>query len=287
MSMESAVQALNASNIDSKAPTSPAQGAPATPVPKEGPKTLQEAIKPKEQAKPQIGADRFAALAKKERALQKQMSELKAKEARISEFEKLKGTNPLEALKSLGYTYDQLTQFLLNGQQPTPDIQVKQVRDEIEALKQQQIKEKQESEARAKAAAEREYTETINDFNQEIKGFIKTNQSEYELTNMYQGEEIIYATIEQYFTSTGKIMSIKEAADLVEGYFEDQVKAAQKTKKFQGQTKPKDVGQVKAESGVKQASPTLSNEMTSSAPSLLPAKTENARIQRALAALSK
>lgn len=291
MSVESAMKVLTeAPIIDSKAPSSPVQGVTSTPPPKEGPKTLQEAITPVKTDKPQIGADRFAALAKKERSLQKQAADIKAREAKVKEWDSLRSqvaANPVKAMEALGITYDQLTQFLLNGQQPTADLQMKQVRDEVEALKKQQVEEKRRVQEQAKRQAEQEYQQTIQDFSSEIKDFVVTNKDNYELTNMYQGDAIVYATIEQHFANTKKIMSIKEAADLVEGYFEEQVRAAQQTKKFQGDTKPKDEGRVKAESGVKQPSPTLGNDYTSSAPSLLPAKTENDRIRRAMAALNK
>lgn len=259
-----------------------------------GPKSLEEAIKPaspvKEAPKPP-GGDRFAALAKKERALQKQMSEIKAAQAKMSDWEKARTeatTNPIKALEMLGLSYEQITQFMLNGNKVTPELEIQAVKKQIADMKvEQENKVKAELEA-SQNKAKAEYQRTLSEFNQEVGDFVKQHSGDYELTAMYQGEAIISATIEQHYTNTKKILSIKDAADLVEKYFEDQVAAAQKTKKFQAKQTPKEEkGQPKRESVSKQSTPTISNELTSSAPSLLPAKTEQDRINRAMAALEK
>lgn len=293
MSMESAIAALGStpSNIDSKALTiesvPPIEGK-MPPTPSE---SLQQAVKPKIEAPKAPGSDRFAALAKKERAIQKQLAEIKSKEASVKAFEQLKASatsNPLEALKALGISYEQLTQFLLNGSKPTPELEVSQVKADLDKLRQEQIVREEQTKLAAKQAAEREYQETLADFGNEVKGFLQSNKDSYELTNMYQGEEIVLSTIEQHFANTKRIMSIKEASDLVEAYFEEQVSNAQKTKKFQAKQEPKvGEGQSKREPVAKSSTPTLSNGLTSSAPSMLPAKTEQARMQRAIAALDK
>jgi hypothetical protein len=296
MSLQSAMAALGStqpieSSITSKegsiSPSEQVVAPQVSPTPSE---RLKEAVAPVKQAPKPPGSDRFAALAKKERAIQKQLADIKAREASVKAFESLKASatsNPLEALKALGLSYEQITQYLLNGNKPTPEAEVSQVRQDLEKLKQEQVQREEQAKVAAKQAAEREYQQTLEDFSSEVKGFVQSNKDSYELTNMYQGEEIVLSTIEQHFANTKRIMSIKEAADLVEAYFEEQVKAAQQTKKFQAKQEPKvSEGQPKRES-VSKSTPTLSNGLTSSAPSLLPAKTEQARMQRAMAALDK
>jgi hypothetical protein len=187
----------------------------------------------------------------------------------------------------LGLSYEQITQFMLNGQKPTPELEMQSIKQEIEKLRTETAEKERIAKQAQEQAAKAEYQRTLAEFSQEISDFVKTNADTYELTAMYQGEAIVQATIEQHFANTKKILSVKEAADLVEKYFEDQVAAAQKAKKFQAKQTPKEDGQSKREPGTKQSSPTLSNEMTSSAPSLLPAKTEQDRISRAMAALNR
>lgn len=285
---------LNALMSDINGVTAPTPKPPAQDVNGEASRALEQAISPKVEtpAPKPPGADRFAALAKKERAIQKQLAEVKAAQAKIQAYDRDRASakqNPIKALEAMGLSYEEITNFILNGQKPTPELELKAVRDEVEALKKQDLDRQARAKQLAKERAEREYQETLNEFKEEVGSFLDENKDSYELTTMYNGNEIIEATIEQHFKSTGKLMSIKEAAELVEAYFEEQVKAATKTKKFQktDQSSEKVKDQVKKEMGTKQASPTLSNNITSSAPSLLPAKTEADRLQRAMAALAK
>lgn len=290
MSIESAMAALEGPITAVKAPTSVPEGVPPTPTPQEGPKTLQEAVKPVKREEPKPGVDRFAALAKKERAIQKREAEIKAQLAKVEAYEqaqKQAAQNPLKYLESLGLSYEQITQFMLNGQKPTPELELQSVKQQIEQMKQEQVAKEEAAKKAQEAQAKAEYQRTLSEFSQEVSDFVKQNADTYELTAMYQGESIIQATIEQYYNQTKKIMSIKDASDLVEKYFEDQVTAAQKAKKFQAKQTPKEQSQPKREPVSKQSTPTISNELTSSAPSLLPAKTEQDRLNRALAALNQ
>jgi hypothetical protein len=301
MSMQSALAALatttteapNAPIIDSKGAPVVSQPSTVPPITPSASERLKEAVAPKvEGAKPASPkSDAFAALAKRERALQRQSADLKAKEAQYREWERLKASatsNPLEALKALGLSYEQITQFLLNGSKPTPELEVAQVKADLEKLRTEQAQREQNAKNEARRVAEREYQQTYVEFTEEIGSYLQDNRDAYELTNMYEGQNIVLATIEQHFANTKKIMSIKEAADLVEQYFEEQVANASKTKKFQAKQQPKvSEGQSRGEGVLKSSAPTLSNGLTTSAPSLLPAKTEQARMNRALAALDK
>lgn len=295
MSFDKAMAALASSGqpqtaeIPSLVNTAPPADLTGGKAPEAKPPTLQEAVKPaepkKEEATKAPGADRFAALAKKERAIQQQATALKEREAKLEAFENIQRTateNPLKALEILGISYTQITDFILNDQKPTADLQVTSVRQEMEAMRKERALEKEAT----KKAQEDEHSRTLKQFHAEVDNFIATNAEQYELTALYKGAEIVQATIEQHFALTQKVLSIKEAADLVEAYFEDQVRAASSAKKFQAKQAPETPGQPKKEMERTKA-PTLNNGMVSSAPSLLPAKTEADRINRALAALEK
>jgi hypothetical protein len=286
MSMESAVAALSTPVL--KAVEAPPLQTEQVPPTQGTPQTLQEAVKPVKREVP--GADRFAALAKKERALQQQAQALKAQQAKVAEYEEIRkqaATNPLKLLESLGLSYEQITQFMLNGQKPTAELEIQSVKQQLEQFKQEQVSREEAAKKAQEDQARAAYQQTLSDFSQEVTDFVKSNSETYELTSMYQGESIVQATIEQHFNQTKRIMSIKEASDLVEKYFEEQVAAAQKTKKFQAKQTPKEESQPKREQAAKQSTPTISNELTSSAPSLLPAKTEQDRLNRAMAALNQ
>lgn len=272
-------------------------------TPSEKPATLLEAINGKlgaseKKAEPEaakvLDSERFAALSRKEKAIVKQQQQLIQQKAqidqqaaRIAEFESLKG-DPIKALAALGITYDQLTNYILNGQKATPDMEVKAVRSEVEMLRAERAAEKKEAIEREEKARQAELEETGKEFVNDINTFVEENKSIYELVSMHAGQPIIKATIEQHFKNTGKVLGIDEAAKLVEEYLEEQIKKSLESSKFKAKQEPKDgQGQPSKEMGLKQTTSTLNNGMTSSAPTLLSAKTEADRIQRAMAALSK
>jgi hypothetical protein len=112
------------------------EGAPEAPAP--APEPAPE--KPR--------ADRFALLARKEQDLLrkqqavKQQQQILAQQAeQLRAFEQAKKQallNPLDALKQLGLTYEQITEFVLNDNKPTPNAEVMSVRQELEEFKRSQ-----------------------------------------------------------------------------------------------------------------------------------------------------
>jgi hypothetical protein len=241
-------------------------------------------------------APKFAALAKKAKAAQMAQAKLKAERIEIErarkeieDFNKYKTEakqNPLKALEAMGIKYDDLVNFVLNGEQPTVDQKLSRVESELERFRREQEERELSKEKAAQEAAERQYQETIDTFKGKITEFVTGNEK-FELINLHDAQGLIFDTIEEYFNSSGKIMTIEKASELVEGYLEEQIETTlQKTKKFQSKFAPKkDEPQPQAAKG---PSPTLNNTVatSSSAPSFLPPKTEQERIQRALAKLS-
>ncbi len=272
---------------------------------------------------PQKDASRFAALAKKEKGLVLKTNDLKMKEAKVAEkenaliqrevklteFENLKrdfATNPLKALEYLGISYKELTDYILQGEKPTPELVAKSVDSKLSAWeKRLEDKEKAAEEAQRKAAeaaklsAEQEHTQAWQEWTGQIVEFVKSNPDKYELINLNEAAHLVVATIQEHYEKSvaesrlngqkPKVLSHEAAADLVEKFLEDRVKANQAAKKFQTQPAAKGTPDPKQVEKPSKEAPqrTLTNTMTSSAPSLLPAKTERERIERAMAALSK
>ena len=311
---------------------------------------------------------KFAALAKKERLVVQKAQELKAAEAALKaedaklkewkslqdkeistereklqsnpemkefqEFKALKKMSALDAFKKLGFSYEQLTEQLLNEGKPTPEQliesktasfqeELKALRAEREAEKRdaQKAREAKELEAAKKAEDEAaaqakaledeeakitaEHAETISNFRKEIKNFLTSNSDEYELTNLNEANEVVFATIERHFDESqeadakergvpkeqgnGKVLSIKEASDAVEHFLETQVQKNLATKKLQAKVSPqvpKEDTPVKQNTDSVKSTKTITNDMTSSSVSS-PAQSEKERWKRAVAALNK
>lgn len=251
---------------------------------------------PKESA-----AQRFAFLAKKESALQKQRAEIKsakeAMDAQRAEIEKMRQeieavkskrgsyrTNPLSLLEENGLTYKELTDYILNNNTVSTESQIKAIQDRLDETEKRREQEKLEAQKRAEEQAKEREAQVIQEFRSEISSFIKAKAETFELTALYDGSDLVYDTVEEYFNKTGKVLSIPEAVELVEKYFESQVEKAAKTKKLSSKlaapSKPQD--------DTRQPAPTrtLSNtKYTSSTPSLVSPKVESDRMARAMAAL--
>lgn len=264
--------AVSAAPVSSETPPDPVQESPKV---------------PKESA-------RFAQLAKKEKQLQADRTELKHVEAELNEkyaqyerFENAKRQaklNPLAALEALGITYDQLTDFVINDNRPTPDAHVQALKDELDGFKRQQEDERKQ----AKEAAEKQQLADAERNEQmyfaRCDGFVKKNADTYELINANEAFELVHEVVRARFDATGQVLSEKEAADLVETYLEEAVMKNTATKKFQAKVS----ATLKAPPQSKQSSKTLNNSLSPTTASLASAtKSESDRMARALAALGQ
>lgn len=261
--------------------------------------------KPEEEKKPETkeqASQRFAMLAKKEKALLVNQQKLKTQEQELEKrlvpalkFEEAKAAcaeNPMLALEMLGITYDQLTQFQLNGKMPnSTEIKLKQLEQKLAGKEKADLEAKEREEQERRNNQETANEKKIADFKIQIDDYIKSNSEKYELTNINDASHLIFQKIEEHFhrtnkeTGTGILLSVEEAADAVEKFLEAQVEKNLSAKKLAAKVAPQPKEEPKQTPSAQQR--TISNDMTGSTPSMLPAKTERDRMNRAMAALSK
>lgn len=247
-----------------------------------------------EQERPR--ADRFAVLARKEaelhrqrQAIRQQQAELARQADEIRAFQEAKRgavTNPIEALRALGLSYDDVTKYVLNENQPTPDLEIKSLRQELEEFKQQARQEQEQTREQQKIAMQREQAAIIEQFRAEVADYVREHAETYELTNLYNGAHLVSGVIEEHFEQTKKLLSNAEAAKLVEEYFEDLARKAQATKKFAVTQQEAARPQVQQAAPAPKLGPTLSNDLgaIAAANSQRP-RTDADRIAAALARL--
>lgn len=241
-------------------------------------------------------SSRFAALSRKERSIVQRQQDLASKEAllaareaKVAEFETQWASDPTKAAESRGLTYTDWTTRVLNDGKVTPEQQVLSVKAELDKFRQEQADKEAARIVEEKNALQAQNDAVIQEFRNEVANHIKTNSETYELINLHNANDLVLATIEQYFSQHQKILGNTEACDLVEQYLEEQVIKSTETKKFKAKAIPQPVKEdpKPAEKTTPKQPTTLTNNMTSSAPSFLPAHTENERIKRALAALDR
>lgn len=271
---------------------------------------------PVKEAKPDF--KKFVDLAKKERKFlerKKQAdSEIKLKEQElvskkesirqeaILELKDLLKSNPNAALEKLESSYNKITEYNLSDGKQTPESVSKDLMTEIESLKKTLGDQRQEFDQREKQRTEQENQRIIKSFNENVINTAKANPEKWELVNIFEQTHVVPHIIEQYFiqtqekdadgnvTKAGKILSIDEACDILEKDIRKQAEKLLKTKFFAEASKPSSPQEVKKEepkaTSLNKPKPTITNDLTSSAPSLLPPKTEEDRMKRALAKLA-
>jgi hypothetical protein len=241
-------------------------------------------------------ADRFAMLARKEQdlyrkqqAVKQQQAAIAAQAEQIRAFEQAKKQallNPLDALKQLGLTYEQLTEYVLNDNKPTPNAEVQSVRQELEEFKRQAREEQERILEQQREMQTREQQQIIEQFRSEVNEYVEQHAENYELTNLYGGAHLVSEVIEEHFRQTQKLLTIPEAAKLVEEHYEDLARKSLATKKFAVTQQKAASPQETVAAPAPRMGPTLSNDLTASvAASPKSQRTDADRIAAALARL--
>lgn len=257
---------------------------PSEEKPKEAPKTEEDkkfaqkfaALTKRDKA----ARDKEKSLADREKQLEARIAELESKakpapEAAKEPIEQRLKKDPFNTLKELGLDFDILTKIALNEGKLTPEMQLKLRQEELdrkyetklEALE-RKLADKEAADTAAKEKSARDAAET--EFRGSIESHVKADPTNYEMLAI-EGEEgvaIVYEVIEKHYEATGKIMSIKEAADEVENSLLEVAKkytGLSKIKGLFGQSqstaaKPEQVG---AATPPKEGPKTLSNEHAS------------------------
>lgn len=160
----------------------------------------------------------FVALAKKEQAIRKARQELKAQQeafererANYVAKESLK-TDPLSALNELGLTYDKLTELQLSQQNPDPN---QQTLEQLEKLK-AQLEERLSSFDQKLADRDKQaYDAAVNQIRRDVELLVDSDPS-FETIKASGEIGAVVELIEKVFHKEGQILTVEEAAKLVE-----------------------------------------------------------------------
>jgi DNA-binding transcriptional MerR regulator len=278
------------------------------PVPEAAAPTAQEVLGTVPEAAPEAPApapepapekpraDRFALLARKEQdllrkqqAVRQQQAQLARQAEELRAFEQAKKQallNPLDALKQLGLTYEQITEFVLNDNKPTPNAEVMSVRQELEEFKRAQREEQEKLLEQTREMQTREQQAIIESFREEVGEYVSQHAETYELTNLYGGANLVSDVIEEHFKQSGKLLTIPEAAKLVEEHYEELARKAQQTKKFAVTQQKVASTQAQTAAPAPRMGPTLSNDLSANVAAGVP-KSPRSDADRIAAALAR
>ena len=258
----------------------------------------------------ELDSSRFTVLAKKEAELVKQREEYKKEheafekeketlrdiQNRIKSFQELKDSDSFAALKVLGLTDTEIMNLVATSQQDnsTPEEKArKAAQTEIDKFRQEQAKREAEQLAKRNEML-------VNNFKQDITKVVTSDKSKYEYINHYGAvaEDLILETVKENVEKTGELLTIKEAADMVEGYYEAEAEMLLQKEKLKAKLAalaPKEEPKAQPTTETKVApkpSPTLSSKTVATTASTTIARKETigekkARLAQKLANLGK
>lgn len=216
-------------------------------------------------------AARFAALSRKEKAIVERERLLKDQyETKVTAWEKAQQSaklNPVEFLKSVGLEFADVANFMMHGEQPTPELQYRHLEDKVAQMEQARIKEREDQENAARQAeiqAQKEFeTRTRNGYKETITSYLASNSDNLELSNQLESVDLIFDFTEQYYNETGEILPLDTAAQIVEDYWESEVERVMQLKKVQSKYGNRKEESEQQESLVRAERPsvTISNRM--------------------------
>jgi hypothetical protein len=193
-------------------------GMPAEPTPAQQTNTETPTAAPVEANNQQALSPHFAALARKERQFRRTQQEFEAAKAA---WTKQQGdyipksslqTDPLKALADAGISYDRLVELQLGQPAEDPTALLKQEIDELKAqlagtkTEWKTAEEQRDLQARAQA---------VNAIKQDVELLVSADPV-YETIKATNSEQEVVDLITTVFDKEGKMLSIEEAAKLVE-----------------------------------------------------------------------
>lgn len=186
---------------------------------------------------------KFAELAKQETKYQKQIRDLKSEIDALKEgtqdkvsknelLEELKAEyrkNPKRFLeKQLGGSYDELSDFILNEEDRTKEIEATEKLTATEkriAELEKKIQDKEQSEK------EKAYNEKIEGFKSNIREFAKSKGEEFGLISALGEEDTVFQVMQDFYEKEGRTLEIDEACSQVESYLTELVQKVSKLDK--------------------------------------------------------
>lgn len=192
--------------------------------------------------------DKLQALIAKETKLQKEREQLKLEREQLNQerekikpitekwqqFEDLKSKDKIEALKLVGFTEEDIVNYIANKPEPvepTPaEIAAKAAQDEVEKLR------KEMTEKETKAQKERD-EKNINAFKEGIGQTIKKDAEKFEFLNHHgsDAQELVYETILEFMKEDQELLpmdAMKKALDSVEAFYGEQAEQLLSLKKL-------------------------------------------------------
>lgn len=224
----------------------------SSPIEESQPVTEQVEQVQEQNPKKDFLAPKFAALTKKEKQVREYEKSVRAQMAQIeqmkSEIEakskasqdqeaqliKQLKANPLKFMKDHGLTFEELTTLQLNDENPTPEMQLRRMKEELENGYKSELEELKKSlKEREEKEAQAQYEKAVAAYKNELSQFVKQNSETYELlANRPEALDMMFDIAKHMYESGEDIPEISQLAQAVEEHFEEEARQILKLKKF-------------------------------------------------------
>jgi len=187
-------------------------------------------------------AKSWATLMRKEREVQKSLAEMREYQKDQADYQKWKqekssfdpilrardliNTDPDEALRLLGVkggfseTSERMLDRLSKGEsKPHADAMVERMAKRIEDLE-------SKIESKERERTEREQREIVAQYVGYLGNFLTQNKVTYPLSHHHSAAQVLLDTMDEYKKQYGKLLSEKDAADMVEAHYRSEYKRA-------------------------------------------------------------
>lgn len=182
---------------------------------------------------PNLDSERLARFARKEMAARQREEAIKLRETEFAQkneraeailkkaqdFETTKATNPVQALRDLGFSETDIFNFMAEGEKViTPE-------ERAAAAAQAEIKKFHEEQSlKEKAQEQTRNNEIIKRYESTILKTIESDKAAYKYSN-YAGaevaQELAFSYAKEVLAKEGEMISAKEASDAIEAYYKD------------------------------------------------------------------
>lgn len=174
---------------------------------------------------------REEAIKEREAKLEEEKKRLKEFHDKIQSFEAKRQTDPVSALKDIGFTETEIFNFMSGAEKKEPTA------EEIarNAASQEINKFKEEQDKIAKGAEKARNEALIKNYSTQITSALKANPEKYEYANYFgkEAQDLAIEIAKQNVEINGDLLSPDEVAAEVEKYYEDEDKAMSALKKRQ------------------------------------------------------
>jgi hypothetical protein len=237
-------------------------------------------------------------LSKREKEVMAKRKEIEESSSKYKPYEELKATakkNPIAILEHFGVSYDELTDFIIQGNDPE-NQRYSELQNQINSLK-------QEKEAEAQAARAAKEENATNTFKATIASAIDAEKHEFCAAHGDAAIDMAYSLIETYWTENQKMLEVGTALDWIEEHLEEQVAPLLALNKIKSRFSPKqeaapmgdapiganspNVGKQQQVQPARTSGQTITNQMSTSSVQSATDDSEQARLSRAASLLRR